>query len=452
MSKLTRRNFLKTSGAATGAALLGTASVQAGEDTSGATRQDHSVSDTKSNLVGTWTASPEMPYDEAEEGFNDETIRMIARTSVGGNSLRVRLVNTFGSDAVTFDQVTVGIREEGAAIVSDSCKNVTFGGETSITIPRGAKAYSDPVNLEIEPEQDLAVSIYAPESTGPATWHSTGLKTNYIASGDHTSDTQDDAFTTETTSYFYLEAIDVVSPDTNGAIVALGNSITDGSLSTVDENNTYPDILAERINRTPHIQKSVLNAGIGGNEILEDWPEGGESALARLDRDVLAQTGVTDVILLEGINDIGHSMQVPGKSVTAEEIIWGMKQIIARVHAKGLRIFGGTLVPYKGYTSSYEYTEEGNEKREAVNHWIRTSGAFDGVIDFEEIVRDPDDPLRFRPEYTADNLHPNDAGYRAMAEGIDLAYFTGRTEARTKSDSSASDVDSAQVEGEAISR
>lgn len=430
MRRISRRRFLQASGTATALSLLGINAGQAdnGNDSEPVTRNSANTNP-EQGLVGTWTASP---VKSAEKCFDDQTLRMIARTSVGGDGVRVRLANTFGSEPVTFDHITIGIRKKGATLVAGSNREVTFGGEPSVTIPPGAKVYSDTLALKTEPEQDLAVSIYAPKPTGPATKHTFGLTTNYVSSGDHTSDLQGNAFEIETTSYFFLEAIDVVSPDTEGAIVTLGDSITDGYGSTVDENKTYPDILAKRLNDTSSVQKSVLNAGIGGNEILGNDSTGGESALARLNRDVLAQTGITDVILLEGINDIGHATEEPETTITAEEVIFGMKQIITRVRTKEIRIFGSTLTPYKGYTSSYRYTEEGEKKRQKVNEWIRTSDAFDGVIDFDKAVRDPENPKRLRPEYTCDKLHPNDVGYQAMAETIDLDKLAAQTEKRGK--------------------
>lgn len=446
MSNLTRRNFLKTSGMATATALLGSSSVHAGGDGSGRViEHDQPITETHPALVGTWTASPQAPSEEAnsEEGFNNQTLRMIAHPSVGGERLRIRLANTFGSNPVTFEHVEVGRWDEAAAVVPDSNQEVTFGGESSITIPPGAKAYSDPVAVEVDAEQPLAVSIYLPHETGPATFHRTGKKlvtddpewTTYVSeTGDYAAETSADAFTTkvEPETVFYLEAIDIVAPDIVGTVVTVGDSITDGSESSVDATHTYPDFLARRLNQTSTVRKSVLNAGIGGNRILNNSIAGGESALTRLDRDVLAQTGVTDVILLEGINDIGFSNfpeddeydpYEPFIEVTAEDVIQGLKQIIARVHAKELNIIGGTLTPFKGATYYYE---EGEEKRQTVNHWIRTSGTFDSVVDFDKVIRDPADPKRLLSEYdSGDHIHPSDAGYQAMAEAIDLELLRG---------------------------
>jgi lysophospholipase L1-like esterase len=441
MHETTRRRFLKASGA-TGAALIGAGSVlgAGGEKGAESDDRDHPLTETKPGLVGTWTASPVPPVPSPEdgrsaEGFEDETLRLIVRTSVGGSSLRVRLANTFGEQPVTIGHTEVGIQDEGATVVSGSNREVSFGDRSSVTIPPGAKVYSNPVDFDVDAEQHLAVSLYLPDSTGPATHHPLGLTTSYIAAGDDAATTAGDSFETETTQWFYLKGIDVVSPDTNGAVVALGNSITDGFGSTIDANNMYPSVLAERVHDTDVIEKSVLNAGISGNRVISDPPlenAFGPNALARLDRDVIAQTGVTDVILLEGINDIGNA------NATAEEIIRGMKQIIARVHAKELRVFGATLTPFKRADYAGYYSAAKEAERQAVNEWIRTSGAFDGVFDFDEALRDPDNPKRLLPKYdSGDALHPSDAGYREMARTVGLDELADESEDENEAESVA---------------
>lgn len=430
MTKTTRRNFLKLSGAAAGTGLLSVGSVQGKDDLDG---QDNPLTNTDPNLIGTWTASPVPPVPSSAdgrstEGFNDETLRLIVRTSVGGSSLRIRLANTFGEQPVTIGSAEIGIQDEGAAVVPGSNREVTFGDRDSVTIPPGAKVYSNPIDLDVDAEQHLAISLYLPESTGPATHHPLALTTSYIADGDNATTISSSPFETETSQWFYLEGIDVISPDTTGAIVTLGNSITDGFGSTIDTNNTYPDILAERINDSKSIEKSVLNAGISGNRVISDPPLEtgfGPNVLARFDRDVLAQTGVTDVILLEGINDIGNAEGEEVDSI-GEEVIRGMKQVIARGHAKGLRVFGATLTPFKG--ADY-YSEEKENERQEVNEWIRTSGAFDGVFDFDEALQDPDNPKQLLPEYdTGDKLHPSDRGYQKMAKTVDLSDLASDTQ------------------------
>ncbi|WP_339106033.1 SGNH/GDSL hydrolase family protein [Haloterrigena salinisoli] len=429
MTGSTRRETLKSLGAVSGLVLGGTgANVLTGDSpTENGTPPGRSGTE----FVGTWTASPMAPTDEglSQEGFEDETLRLMVRTSVGGNGVRIRLSNTFGDEPVTFDRASVGIRAESgsAAIESGTLRQLTFGGDADVTITAGGRVLSDPVDLHVEPEQDLAVTLYAAEPTGPATLHHLGTKTSFVSeSGDHTDETGADAFATEISQWFYLDGVEVIAPETNGAIVCLGNSITDGFESTRDANATYPDFLAERINESESLQKSVLNAGISANRVLSRGV--GENALARFDRDVIAQTGVTDVLLLEGINDIGAGASPEVEMVTAEELIDGYQQLIRRAHAKGLRIVGGTLTPMK---DNPYYTPESEEIRQTVNEFIRTSGAFDGVVDFDKAIRDPDNPERILPEYNSgDNIHPGDAGYEAMAEAVDLSLFQGRGRGR----------------------
>jgi lysophospholipase L1-like esterase len=388
--------------------------------------------------VGTWSASPAPPRSSGGislDGFADQTVRMVVRTNVGGSQLRVRLSNAFGAQPVTFEAATVGLQEEGARLVAGSAVLLTFAGQPSVTVRAGADAYSDPVPLAIRPQQDVTVSLHVAEPTGAVTWHSGANATTWVADGNHASDEAADAFATTFTSWFWLSGIDVANARVVRTVVALGDSITDGSRSTLDANNRYPDFLARRLLAAapPGRQVSVLNNGIGGNRILNDGPVGLESvgvkAVARFDRDVVAQTGVTDVILLEGINDIGFSASLaPDQDVSAAEIIEGMQNLIARAHAKGLRIYGGTLLPFQG---AFYYTEAGEAKRQAVNQWIRTGGEFDAVIDFDAALRDPENPLRFRAEYdSGDHLHPGDAGYQAMAEAIDLSLFGVRAPER----------------------
>lgn len=372
------------------------------------------------NWIGSWATSPQPPYSYgvSNEGFQNKTVRLIVNPHLDGEALRIRLSNTFGSKPLTFSEVYVGASSGEANIAPGTNHQVTFGGEKSVTIPIGEEIVSDPVALQVFNERDLAVSVYVPDDSGPATWHLWSQQTTYVADGNHATDTDASSFNTQVNSWFWLVGVDVIANHAvKGAIVTLGDSITDASHSTLNTNRRWPDFLAKRINEGPLSQRmSVLNAGISGNKILEDSPTGGISALERLERDVFSQIGVTDIVLLEGINDI---MQNPG--IRADEIISGMEQIIRRSYAHGLNIYGGTIMPFKG-TSSYSAQTE--QTRQAVNHWIRMSGAFDGVIDFDKALSDPEEPLRLLPKYDpGDHLHPNDAGTQAMADAVDLSMF-----------------------------
>ncbi|MFD1427634.1 lysophospholipase L1-like esterase [Kroppenstedtia sanguinis] len=367
--------------------------------------------------MGVWMASHQEPSGEALKGVENRTLRQIIHPHLDGKKVRIRLSNQFGQQPVTFQDIYIGKVEEGAALLPHTNNRVTFGGKESVTIEPGMTAHSDPLRFQVKAGEDLAVSLYVPGESGPISWHRLAKQRSYISGpGNYATQTEPGAFTQSIQAWYWLTGIDVIPhPQTTGGIVTLGDSITDGAGSTHSTNYRYPDILSVRL-RQEGIRMSVMNAGISGNKIRRDDPVYGPSALSRLERDVLRQPGVTDVILLEGINDIGHP-----PSDDAEHIIAGLKQIIAQAHKRGLNIYGGTLLPYKG---AYYYTEEGNVQRKKVNEWIRTSGAFDGVFDFERILRDPADPDRLHPAYdSGDHLHPNDAGYRAMAETVNLDRF-----------------------------
>ena len=369
--------------------------------------------------VGAWSTTPLV----GSTGFTDRTLREIVRPALGGDELRIRLTNAFGTDGVVIDDVTVAVRESGAALVAGSVRPVTFGGARRVVVPAGAEVLSDAVPLTVAAQQDLAVSLYLPGPTGPATRHSTALTTSYVAASDHAADGSANAFTSTVGSWYFLDGVDVRSVRAKGAVVALGDSITDGTNSTVDANRRYTDDLARRLLAGPRGRVlSVLNEGASGNRLLTDAGSSGVSAQQRFDRDVLAQIGVRGVILLEGINDIGHNLgPVSGSPVTAQDLIDAMSNIIRAAHGHGLWIIGGTLLPIGGSKYDGPDSPDAEAKRLAVNSWIRTSSTFDGIVDFDAAVRDPADPSRFLPAYdSGDHLHPNDAGYQAMADAIDL--------------------------------
>jgi lysophospholipase L1-like esterase len=374
--------------------------------------------------VGTWATSAYL----AEGGFNVRmlsgvTLREIAHISVGGAQVRIRFSNAFGLDPLTISDAHVALSAGGGAIQPASDHALTFGGATSVNIPQGAEIFSDPVPLEVAPLSELAVSFYLPPQIMLAeTYHGFADQDNYVANGDVAS-AQELPQATTIPSWYFFDGIDVPEVQGSFAIVALGDSITDGAHSTRNANLRWPDVLAGRLIKRPPILGivSVLNEGIGGNRVLNETT--GPSALSRIDSDVLAQSGVRYVIVLEGINDIGRlaHLATPWDEITAQQLEWGLKQIADAAHEHGIKAIGATLTPYGG--ANY-YSEKGEQVREAVNDWIRTSGTFDGVADFDKATRDPQNPTRFNPAYdSGDHLHPGDEGYKAMGAAIDLTLF-----------------------------
>ena len=398
--------------------------------------------------VTTWTTAN--AASDHPTVFSNQTIREIVHTTIGGSSVRIRLSNTFGTRAIRVDAVFIGLQKmepreaglqrDGAALAPRSNHEVTFGGSRSIAIPEGAEALSDPISFSVGSEQNLAISLFTAGETGPATVHGSAFQTNYVSgAGNFAAEEGANAFAVATGSkttgskttgsWYFLSAVEVLaSADVKGAVVALGDSITDGASSRPDKNERWTDVLARRL-LAGDTKIAVLNAGIGGNRVLTSSPCWGQNALARLGRDVLAQAGIEAVILFEGTNDIGQpdapaTDRSPCRSrtqVTADEIIAGYKQIIARTHSRGLKIFGATILPYQGIGA---WTTTGEAKRVAVNQWIRTSRAFDGIIDFDAALRDPATPSRMAPQYdSGDHLHPGPAGHEAMGNAVDLALF-----------------------------
>jgi lysophospholipase L1-like esterase len=381
-----------------------------------------SQSASRPHWVGTWATSPVALDGNSLRLFSGVTLREIAHISLGGDQIRLRFTNEFGLDPLTLSDVHVALSAGGGAIQPASDHAVTFGGATSVSISPGAAVFSDPVALAVVPLADLAVSFYVPPQVMRAeTYHMFAGQDNYLAEG-HTPSAPELPQATTLSAWYFFDGIDVAATPSARAIVALGDSITDGMRSTHNTNHRWPDVLAARLSKNPELGDiGVLNEGIGANHLL--YAGFGPNALARFDRDVLAQSDVRYVIVLESINDIGGLARVeaPWQAVTAPQLEFGLKQIADRAHEHGLKIFGGTLTPYGG--AGY-FSDAGEQVREAVNDWIRTSGVFDGVIDFDKITRDPQNPTRLNPVYdSGDHLHPNDAGYKAMGEGIDLTLF-----------------------------
>ena len=354
--------------------------------------------------------------------LKDQTVRMIARASLGGGRIRVSLANALEKPTLTVGAAHVALRASGAAIVPASDRALTFGGRPSTVVPPGTIVLSDPVDLPVPALADLAVSVYLPEGTGLPTVHPDGMHTAYITSGNATGSATVKADAT-TTAYLWLASVDVLAPADAGAVVAFGDSITDGVGATLDSDRAWPSLLAARlVARSPAGARSVVNAGLSGNRLLR--PGFGVSALARFDRDVLGHAGVRWMTVLLGINDITFPA-VPGaaasEAVTSDDLIWGLQQIIERAHRQGIRVAGATILPVEGVNT---YTEAGERIRQDVNRWIRTSKMFDAVIDFDAAVRDPAHPGRLRADFDGgDHVHPNDAGNRAMVAAIDASIF-----------------------------
>ena len=381
------------------------------------------------NWIGTWSASPQPTWapgflfpTNIPETLRDKTFRQSARISIGGSRVRIVLSNAFGANPVVIGEARVALAGAGATTLEGSDRAVTFGGRTSATILPGAPIVSDPVDLAVEPLASLSISLFLPEETSPNTFHWDALQTSYIADGNLTA--AGNLLTNDTTSArILLSGILVDAPTQNGAVVVLGDSISDGAAGTPDANRRWPDYLAERL--APK-NVAVLNAGISGARLLTD--KMGVNALARFDRDVLGQPHVRTIVVLIGINDIswpGSSFEPDRQSPTAEALIDAYRQLILRARLRGIRIVGATLTPFEGALDGSPiegyYTLEKDALRRQVNDWIRSGGEFDAVIDFDALARDPDHPQRMLAAFdSGDHLHPGDAGYKAMADAVDL--------------------------------
>jgi lysophospholipase L1-like esterase len=359
------------------------------------------------------------------DGFTNQTIRETVRVSDGGASVRIRLSNTYGTGPLVITGATVARTRTGAAVEPGTVRTLTFDGRRSTTIAAGRVGASDAAALHITPLESLTITLYLAGASGPATFHEDGLTTTYQATGDHRSDTGGTAFSGGTShSFYYLTGVDVAGGGSRGTVVSFGDSITNGHNSTLGGNARYTDALADRLT-SAHRQLNVANVGISGNLLLSELPCFGGTGVDRFQRDALDQPGVRTVILLEGENDIWDSEGDFGcgvtSRVTADELIAGYKSLIAAAHARGVRVIGVTITPFKApYIAPADF-ERAEAIRDQVNDWVRTSGAYDGVADFAGAVADPADPQQLNPAYNSgDFLHPDDAGYAALAATINL--------------------------------
>jgi lysophospholipase L1-like esterase len=403
-------------------------------------------SNSNGHWVSDWSTAVQAPADYPGAPplliVENQTVRMVVRPTLGGNRLRVRLSNVYGTSALKIGAAHIAVLRQGAAIVPESDRTLTFGGQASVSIPAGAPMLSDPVDLKVGDLAELAITIYLPEKTTGSTTHFLGQHESYISASGNFTATAELNPTSVTKSWYWLEGVDVWATAQTSVLVAFGDSITDGFGSKMGGYGDWPNQFAKRlVGGSQSARIAVINKGIGGNRVLHDGA--GVSALARLDRDILAQPGVTGMIILESINDIGWPyLKVPApkgskspdyflfadQKVSAQELRVGLLQVIERAHERGIKVYGATLTPYEGVNT---YNAVGEAIRQELNQWIRTGGAFDAVVDFDAAVRDHDHPTQLRAEYdSGDHIHPSDVGYKAMADAIDYTLLkSGSTEA-----------------------
>ncbi|MDR6978552.1 lysophospholipase L1-like esterase [Streptomyces sp. 3330] len=382
--------------------------------------------------VGAWAAAPVGGEPgTAADGTAGRTVRNVVHTGVGGTSARVTLSNLHGTGPLTVTHATLAVAagDGSAAAVPDTLRRLTFGGATTVVVPAGGQTVSDAVTVVVPHDSDVLVSTYTPTSAGPVTYHPHARQANYVAEGESTEDVTGAAFTGAGEYWRYLTALDVLSNEADGTLVALGDSITDGVTSTPGANRRWPDVLAGRLRAsaaadgdTPRY--GVVNEGISGNRVLSDDSRRGASALHRFERDVLGRPNVKAVVIDLGINDI---LRDPGLA-DPQAIVDGLRTLVERAHAHGIRVVGTTLTPFRGHRG-YDDGREGVRQR--INQVIRAGTVFDTVVDMDRALRDPYDPRSLRPEYdSGDHLHPSDRGYRTMAQALDLGKLAGAAPAR----------------------
>ena len=394
----------------------------------------------RTTWVGSWGSVPTTVPPASTTMFSNQTIRQTVHLSIGGSALQVRFSNEFGTAPLVIGEAHVGLAagsQPSRSVAPGSDRRLSFAGHVSATVPAGAPLLSDPVRLAVRPGADLVVSLYLPRPTRATTTHAFAFQDNVVAAGNVTG-SRTVTPTATFGQWWFLSGVSVAAPARDGAVVALGDSITDGANTTPNTNSRWPDVLARRLQATPGLRGlGVLNEGISGNRLLHDpnplpgsgadafAAQFGESALRRFDRDVSSQPGARYVIVLLGVNDLGHPGTIAPESerVTPADLIAGYQQVIDRAHQQGMLVFGGTITPFANDTFGFD-TPANRAARLVVNRWIRTSGAYDGVVDFDAALRDPADPERIRPDLdSGDHLHPNDAGAAALANAVPLRLF-----------------------------
>lgn len=381
--------------------------------------------------VGTWSAPAVAAEPNTSDGFADMSIRNVVHTSIGGKAARIELSNLYGNRPLTISHATLALAAapSNPTAASGTMRQLSFGNQSSVTIPAGEAVTSDAVRLNVPPAADLLVTTYSPNPSGPVTYHPYARQTSYLAEGDAADETAGTAFTEQSPYWRYLTGVDVLSDEAKGAIAVMGDSITDGITSSTGANRRWTDFLAERLRTERGAPRySVVNCGISGNRVLVDGskysPNNGPSGLTRLDRDVLSQTGVKAVVIEMGLNDI---LKVP-RQRDPQRIVQGLKRLEERAQARGLRVIGSTLTPFGGHRGFRSHLESVRQK---VNEQIRAGKVYDNVVDFDAALRDPANPRRLRPAYdSGDHLHPSDNGYRAMAEAMDMKQLKGSTPAK----------------------
>ncbi|GGX08750.1 SGNH hydrolase [Streptomyces malachitofuscus] len=385
--------------------------------------------------VASWATSPVGGEPGTElTGLAGRSVRNVVHTSAGGTSARVTLSNLYGQSPLTVSRASIAVSAGPgtAAAVTDSMRPLVFGGRPSVVVPAGGQVMSDVVRIRVPHDGDVLITTYSPTESGPVTYHPHARQISYVAEGEHTRDVSGAAYTGRSSVWRYVTALDVLSDEADGTVVVLGDSLTDGITSTAGANNRWPDVLSDRLRSALASGRdvprySVVNEGISGNQVLTDGlgrPAENPSGLHRFERDVLGRTNVKAVVIVLGINDI---LRTPG-AVPPERVLTGLETLVARAHARGLKVVGATLMPFGGHRG---YTEAREAVRQRINAEIRAGGVFDAVVDFDAAVRDPYDPRRFRAMYdSGDHLHPSDRGYTRMAEAFDLDDLKGGAPAR----------------------